>query len=459
MRLSSSYTVLLERFCQHELQAVQRLLEMNVANLDDIKSRFTALLDQTIAARNVQIPAALRDMIIKRAVKAMGNDDAGNMTKREPVTVENAPENAPAWLMAALTRNDEVWNLQFKDGFEARLAHVIDWVAADAQAARAIKAAPELDFLGHIAQSADQFFAKEAKTTAKQETGNIEAGRVVVMTFRLDPNTQKQVAYKEDNLATDDRGPVVSFWARLDSAEALNREGRLMSHCVGSYANMVESEQVVIYSLRDAKNEPHCTIELNQRGGTPTINQVKGKGNRPPIGKYAAYIRDFLNDMGVSASYGGIDDLRGVGLLSYKGKFGTIADVGGNVVHTFANGDSLRYIENVEDNNRSYSRYKSPLNFYYVERDGTVPFEIKVQDDEAKKAIQGFTLLRKETSKFQTYEKNLIELFNNDQMTSERDTLQQIGVFYDSVKHLGNQGRSERTSVRLQRLSDQPIWH
>jgi hypothetical protein len=63
-------------------------------------------------------------------------------------------------------------------------------------------------------------------------------------------------------------------FVKLISKEAYNREWKLMSHCVASYY----WRDVNIYSLRDEKNLPHCTIEEN--------NQVKGKWNQTVDNKY-----------------------------------------------------------------------------------------------------------------------------------------------------------------------------
>ena len=44
--------------------------------------------------------------------------------------------------------------------------------------------------------------------------------------------------------------------------EALKYEGDTMGHCVGGYCPSVASGETRIFSLRDAKNEPHVTIEV-----------------------------------------------------------------------------------------------------------------------------------------------------------------------------------------------------
>ena len=68
----------------------------------------------------------------------------------------------------------------------------------------------------------------------------------------------------------------------LKSESSYIREGKLMSHCVGSYYG----RDKIIYSLRDSKNNPHCTIEHGQ--------QIKGKGNWNIDPKYIDYIVQFL---------------------------------------------------------------------------------------------------------------------------------------------------------------------
>ena len=61
------------------------LLEMNVSNVDNLKSEFVAMLTAILQHRQCQLPPPLYDLIVKRAVKAMQNDDAGNMTTRQMV--------------------------------------------------------------------------------------------------------------------------------------------------------------------------------------------------------------------------------------------------------------------------------------------------------------------------------------------------------------------------------------
>lgn len=104
-----------------------------------------------------------------------------------------------------------------------------------------------------------------------------------------------------------DKPPVVKTyengfrWVRLVTALHFEREGRMMGHCIasGSYYDRWRSAKSEYYSLRDSRNEPHCTVELaidmRKKG---SVIQCKGKTNRKPAANYQPYLRRFFDDMG-----------------------------------------------------------------------------------------------------------------------------------------------------------------
>ncbi len=67
----------------------------------------------------------------------------------------------------------------------------------------------------------------------------------------------------------------------------LDAEGNAMGHCVGTY-DLNQGKK--IYSLRDARNKPHVTIEIENN----EVEQIRGKQNKPPVEKYAKMIRGWL---------------------------------------------------------------------------------------------------------------------------------------------------------------------
>jgi len=159
----------------------------------------------------------------------------------------------------------------------------------------------------------------------------------------------------------------------LDSA--LKYEGNTMGHCVGSYCDDVAGGKSRIYSLRDAKGEPHVTIEVGphqgwftksdampdpsgknksfhelidnerselarQKGGfgnigelyedtanrlakqyqleaNPEIIQIKGKQNRAPKEEYLPFVQDFVK----GGNWSEVGDLRNTGLIKRDGKY------------------------------------------------------------------------------------------------------------------------------------------
>lgn len=82
-------------------------------------------------------------------------------------------------------------------------------------------------------------------------------------------------------------------FVKLKSKQAFEREGKLMSHCVAGYHGR---EGIEIHSLRDEKNNPHCTIEI--RIEWSYINQIKWKGNGSIDPKYIDYVVRFLEKKG-----------------------------------------------------------------------------------------------------------------------------------------------------------------
>jgi hypothetical protein len=134
-------------------------------------------------------------------------------------------------------------------------------------------------------------------------------------------------------------------------ADALKYEGEQLQHCVGGYCPDVISGKSRIYSLRDAKGNPHATVEVKpSQTLTPekresqigflvqrllgegmseenalrqaaklypesetmqSIAQIKGKGNAAPSEEYLPYVQDFVR----SGEWDKVGDLKNTGLI------------------------------------------------------------------------------------------------------------------------------------------------
>ena len=145
-------------------------------------------------------------------------------------------------------------------------------------------------------------------------------------------------------------------WAKdkdFELQSALKYEGDTMGHCVGSYCKDVTEGTTRIYSLRDAKGEPHVTIEVRKDDYLPDwddvrrhmaaaeeeakqlphgytdmdiskianrmareskpeyINQIKGKGNAKPKEEYLPFVQDFVK----GGDWANVKDFQNTGLL------------------------------------------------------------------------------------------------------------------------------------------------
>jgi hypothetical protein len=106
---------------------------------------------------------------------------------------------------------------------------------------------------------------------------------------------------------TDDEETVYSLAGgyrivRMLSTTALDREGTLMGHCVGSggYDSALKADRERFFSLRDPKNRPHVTMHV--RVATKVVLQARGKQNAYPTPKYARMIEAFSKQQGFDLS-------------------------------------------------------------------------------------------------------------------------------------------------------------
>src|SRR6478736_3215467 len=68
----------------------------------------------------------------------------------------------------------------------------------------------------------------------------------------------------------------------------------MLGHCVGqgAYDAAVKDRSRIIYSLRDARNKAHVTLDV--RADRNELLQCRGKQNTPPVEKYMPQVRSFI---------------------------------------------------------------------------------------------------------------------------------------------------------------------
>lgn len=84
-----------------------------------------------------------------------------------------------------------------------------------------------------------------------------------------------------------------NYFIYLLSEKELNYEGKCMGHCIGQdfYRKKIKNKQSLILSLRDIKNQPHVTIEIDVKRGE--VLQQYSKGNTVPPKKYIKLLHEF----------------------------------------------------------------------------------------------------------------------------------------------------------------------
>lgn len=177
------------------------------------------------------------------------------------VKLDHPLDTDPEWMKKAIQEGKEVFEVQWDDAFRNKIEHVIDFLNSDAAPERL-----ERLVVPEALKQSDEWTKQLQKKKIDEKA---EEGEEIAMKF-----------------------PDGFTWRKLVSEASLAREGKLMGHCVGGYWRYVQPGHVAIYSLRDQKNEPHCTIEV--RPEQKHVMQIKGKGNAPVVEKYHPYVKDLL---------------------------------------------------------------------------------------------------------------------------------------------------------------------
>jgi len=165
---------------------------------------------------------------------------------------------------------DDRQNISILRSFYLKLSEIYDWYKAEQ---------PQLDqsySAQRVIQLSDKWhkeIAERGKNKGYQEgTANIVYG----------PNWQN----------SEFNGWTIR---KIKTANDLDVEGNKMNHCVGSYSDEVDQENVDVYSLRDPSNNPHVTMGTNFGGYS--FFQIKGNSNQPPKQKYKEMVREWFSTL------------------------------------------------------------------------------------------------------------------------------------------------------------------
>jgi hypothetical protein len=210
----------------------------------------------------------------------------------------------PAWVPPALERGDEIFWLDERglQNIQGSLSTVKDWFR------HLVNEAPDRLNAGRLsrmtweqAEQAAFTWHDDMKASTDEGGDELEGDKEIYLDF----------------------GKGIAWW-KLTGESCLTREGDLMGHCVGDYLDTVQEGDTIIMSLRDAKNQPHATVELSSnygewKRGIIDIAQIKGKENKPPVEKYWKYVDKLIKKLDadgtkLDVSGDGHGDLRECGI-------------------------------------------------------------------------------------------------------------------------------------------------
>lgn len=285
----------------------QILMELNVINIPQIDS-FLQDIAQNLPNKETQ------KWFATRAKKYLINSEEDNSI------ITHFSGKAEPWMKQRQKEGVKLYRFNPSNELATKLSHIVDWIRAMHDTTTGAKASDQ------------QSISRAKKALKGLNNTSITQAIELSNQWVRDMNSGKDGSYKR---AEDEKGlvPVMVYgdykWYKLTNQDCLDREGKVMGHCVASYGSDVASGKTVIYSLRDNNNFAHATVEVT--GGK--LEQVKGKRNAPPVAKYQRATVALLNTLNVPPTSSGLRDIQGMDFMHNprNNKYGTVQDIGDKI--------------------------------------------------------------------------------------------------------------------------------
>ncbi|NBZ97001.1 MAG: hypothetical protein EBR40_11370 [Proteobacteria bacterium] len=220
------------------------------------------------------------DPDLQRLLKlALAKPLAKRSENLEPVT--DLPADPPDWLKKKWPDGGPYHRFRPDPDLETKARHVADWLKAAIQDHE-----PWLTQLSH---------GRPTRFTAVNTLDDALAMADADMREKNKKLARQLAPAAEGEETVMDLGGGFRM-VRLSTPTALDRESVAMGHCIGQggYDKYLQDGTGQFFSLRDAKNEPHATIEVDTKRNA--VLQCQGKENKPPVAKYLPYLQRFLTE-------------------------------------------------------------------------------------------------------------------------------------------------------------------
>ena len=269
----------------------------NIANLGALQAWLGSLADDKLGGGGGERDDASRSWLLSVGKNWMVRHGAVH----ELGSAKGAHEDSRPWVEAALKAGRGVQALALEHAERERLAGILDWLRSDD--GPALGSDWSKVSLEQAERAEKAWIEARGKTAAKRDLDAEDAAG--------------------SRLYAEVQGPDGREgwrWVEVESAGALDREGALMKHCVGSYAKDVAEGTKSIYSLRDAENKPWLTLEAQGA----RLTQLKAFANKPcpvelraAVAACAAAFESEMAERGEEASAG--EEMEAAGVVSVPG--------------------------------------------------------------------------------------------------------------------------------------------
>lgn len=404
-----SYTSLLTTLLFEEML----LTEANVVNIKDPIGSTITITSYLKDFMNNLATDPVKSAFQKKITLFLVNDE------RFLYALRKIPDNAPDWVKRAqgnlvyFVPNEDLTNTL------REITHYLAAAEQDAQdesdknkqvhAQRELQGLPKAENLDLLARKATEYFARGSKT---QQTRDVDGMEHVF-----------------------DASKGFTWW-ELKSTSAFQREGKVLQNCIGKFytAESCKKTGMRIYVMRNSNNESvvACSVVNNK------LSELKGKQNKPPVGKYAEPAIEFLNEMEFDITDSAMHELVRAGYYYHQadGQFYTLGmavkkfaqrkEVGtvGNaykVMETSVESSTLRNHLFPRANRYEYRNKKVVI--YQVARDDTIIQTLYVGDKELYDIDATITIPQEIQNQV------FALLFNKKAVTSLTDEIHQ-GLFW-----------------------------
>lgn len=286
----------------NELQPL--LLEANVYNVD--VSYAGTSLAKFLQPHIENVSEVSRKALQKKLAKLLMNND--KFLKK----VDKLPSNAPDWAQQALAAGQLMYFAP-TDELEGAIEHISHYVAAlendekgndpnkKANATRELAGVTKAENLDLLVTKSNEYFTRGTKNVGSSNEGST-------------PIFDGQNGYS---------------WFRLDTIDAYKREGKVLQNCIGTHWTPSKADR--IYVMKGSTGDTNVAIRTDTSN---TIQEVKGKNNKPPVSRYMPAVAELINHMKWKVQGNGAHDIARAGYIFHDGVLYARADAIEKFVHS-----------------------------------------------------------------------------------------------------------------------------